>query len=102
MLALIEIVLTVVAYRKGWKLKALLPLALSFAAAFLMGIVLGAGGGSLQRAMPAFFMIDLICLAALIGLCIRAPQSSATVLKDHKQTSPTPMESANFGSASGD
>ena len=74
MLTVLEILLTAVAYRRGWKTKALLPLGMSLVVAFLMGIALGAGGGSLERAIPAFFLIDILCLTSLIVLCARSPR----------------------------
>jgi hypothetical protein len=101
MIALIEIVLTIVAYRKGWKLKALLPLASSLVAAFLMGIALGAGGGSVQRAMPAFFMVDVVCLGVLIGLCVRAPRNSSAAFRDRREANEGPLGNANYGSVGG-
>jgi hypothetical protein len=75
MLALAEILLTILAYRRGWKLKALLPVLSSLLAAFMMGLALGAGGGSMNKARPAFLLVDLICLAVLIVFCVRSPKA---------------------------
>lgn len=71
---LFEIWLTVVAWRKGWRMYALLPLGIGMIVAFLVGMAVGASSGSIEHTAPVFFLLDLICLGVLIGMAIRKPQ----------------------------
>jgi hypothetical protein len=62
---IIEVILTVTAWRKGWGWKALIPMFLTFCAAFGGGFVLGLMGGSFMDYWPAFILLDVFCIIAL-------------------------------------
>lgn len=71
---IIEIVLTVVAWNKGWKWWALVPLGLAVSIAFSVGFVVGLFGGSAGPVMPFFMLLDIGCLLALIILIVLPPE----------------------------
>jgi len=95
MLLILEIALTVAAWRKGWGLRALLPLAFAFGLAFIMGVVGGASGGSVSDLTVPCFLCDLGAVIALIVMTRRAPAAedphhSTPLPADHHQIdSPT-------------
>ena len=67
MLTLIaEIILTVIAWRKGWRWWALLPAFLAFATGFVLGAAIELTGGNALSALPYSIFIDLIAIFALI------------------------------------
>jgi hypothetical protein len=76
---ILEIVLTIAAYRRGWKGYALLPGALALLAGFLVGLAAQANGGT-AAATPAAILVDIACIVALIVMARRAPagQSEST------------------------
>jgi hypothetical protein len=66
-LLVLEIILTVVAWKRGWRWLALLPLGSGLLTAFALGFVMGALGASENH----IFVIGLACdLVAIVGLCI--------------------------------
>jgi zinc transporter ZupT len=74
MVMIIEIVLTIIAWRKGWKWWALVPLGLAVSIAFSVGFVIGLLGGSAGPVMPFFMLLDIGCLLALIILIVLPPE----------------------------
>jgi uncharacterized membrane protein YfcA len=70
---ILEIALTIAAWRKGWRLRALVPLASAITVGFLMGAAVGAAGGAIDNVMPLFFVTELVCLGALIVMANRTP-----------------------------
>lgn len=74
MLLILEIWLTVAAWRKGWRGWALLPLGIGGGIAILIGAAVGASGGSIDQATPALLLFDLACIGTLIGMVARAPR----------------------------
>jgi hypothetical protein len=74
MLLLLEIGLTVAAWHKGWRGRALLPLGVLVGVALLIGAAVGASGGSVHQARPVLFLLDLACIGVLIGMAVRTPE----------------------------
>ena len=64
MLLIFEIILTVTAWRRGWKAWALVPLA----TAFSIGFVIGASGGSMDTAMAVGLPVDLAAIGTLVAM----------------------------------
>jgi len=62
---LLEIILLVRAWKKGWGAKALLPMAAGLGLMLVIGIALGAGGATEVKITPLGFMVDLGVIAAL-------------------------------------
>lgn len=71
---ILEFLLTVSAWRKGWGVRALLPLGLCVLFAVVIGGAVGLSGGDVEQAMALGLLGDVLCIAALIGLNVRAPQ----------------------------
>jgi hypothetical protein len=74
MLLLVEIGLTVAAWRRGWRWWALLPVGGGMVLAVLLSMTVGASGGSVAQAKPVFLLLDIISIGTLIGLVARAPR----------------------------
>lgn len=78
MIAVLEIILTISAWKKGWRWRALLPLALGCVAAFLVGAAAGANGGSVENVLPIAVLLELGVIGSLIAMVARAPRSVRT------------------------
>jgi len=81
MLLVLEIALTIAAWRRGWKAWALLPLAVGAGVAFTGGVLIGAVGGSVEEAMVIGALLDVVCIGILIGMIVKrrrpaVPESS--------------------------
>jgi uncharacterized membrane protein YfcA len=76
MLFLIEVCLTIAAWRKGWGAKALIPFGVGMVVAMLLGAAVGLSGGqrAVAQAFPMFLILDLALIAVLAWLATRAPQ----------------------------
>ena len=61
-----EIILTVIAWRKGWRWWALLPGFMAFGIGFVLGAVVEISGGNSFSALPYAIFIDIIAIFALI------------------------------------
>jgi hypothetical protein len=70
---IIEIWLKVLAWRKGWKGYALLPVGVSFSLAFLTGIVVSLSDGSVDRLWSVGILLDVCAIVALIMMVNRQP-----------------------------
>ncbi|MFQ5964354.1 MAG: hypothetical protein ACE5KZ_08730 [Candidatus Scalinduaceae bacterium] len=67
MLLIAEIVLTVIAWNRGWKWFSLMPLGVGAGFAFFVGIVIGAGGGTIENT-GVFVILDFIVIITQIVL----------------------------------
>lgn len=76
MVFILEIGLTVAAWRRGWKEWALLPLGIGFGIGFLVGLIMGASGASEGSIFAMSLVGDVICIGALIAMTIK-PRSVA-------------------------
>jgi hypothetical protein len=85
MLLILEIGLTVAAWRRGWKVRALLPLGIGFGIGFLGGLIMGVSGASEESIFAVGLVGDLICIGALIGM-IAKPRSVAKISDTAGQT----------------
>ena len=74
MLLIAEIVLTVAAWRKGWKGWALLPMALVVGLGFVIGFVAGADNVTDGTLLALGLILDLSGIGALIIMTARAPK----------------------------
>jgi hypothetical protein len=61
-----EIILTVIAWRKGWRWWALLPGALAFGTGFLIGMAVELSGGNAFSILPYTIIVDIIAIFGLI------------------------------------
>ena len=75
MLLIIEIILTIFAWRKGWKWLALLPVGICVAIGFFIGFT----GGNLDGVVV--IVPDLIATLVLILMVIKAPKGTEATEK---------------------
>lgn len=84
---IIEIVLTVFAWRKGWKWLALLPMGLALIIGALIGFAIGTSGGNVTGATGFGIALDVFAIIALIIMMAKPPKLETNVeeLKDSTQ-----------------
>ena len=70
MLLIIEIILTVAAWRNGWKAWALVPMGIPLVIGFIVGATMDPSQ-NIDAAVAPFFVVELACVAVLIFMCIR-------------------------------
>jgi len=70
MLLIVEIILTIVAWRKGWKWLSLIPLGI----AVIIGFGLGASGNYTMDELGSFVWIDIAAIVALIVMIAKPKQ----------------------------
>jgi hypothetical protein len=78
---MLEILLAMAAWRRGWKAMALIPLGL--AAAF--GFMMGAAGVSSREPSFALLLPDLIATAVLGIMCVVPPQAAVNTTAEPKK-----------------
>jgi uncharacterized membrane protein YfcA len=98
---LIEIGLAIAAFRNGWRWRILWPIGAVLGWAFLMGMAVGATGGSAKLALPMFFLGDVALIAAL-GVMARRPPSTASTSSERSTSLDglQPLSLAHDGSGS--
>jgi uncharacterized membrane protein YfcA len=81
---LVEIALTIAAIKRGWKKSvAWLPIGITYFVCFVIGLAVGASGGSVEDVIGLVLLIELICIGVLIAMVVRAPhRQKATQLKE--------------------
>lgn len=82
MLLIIEIILTIVAWRKGWRYKSLIPMGSALVIGFLLGFGVGLSGGSLASVSGLAITLDVLAVIALIVLCVVKPKQ---IVSDEKK-----------------
>ncbi len=70
-----EIILTVIAWRRGWGARALIPVSVAAAGGFLIGIGAAASGGTIEQVMGPAILLELFCFVALVYLAVTRRQS---------------------------
>ena len=71
MLLFIEIALTIAAWQRGWKARALLPMAIVMGLAMVIGFGVGASGGDVEAVLGLGLMLDLGGIVALSVMTAR-------------------------------
>ena len=66
LLLILEIGLTISAWKRGWKGWALLPGAFTFAAGYMLGMTSGGGSGASVYFFRVGVILDILCVIALI------------------------------------
>lgn len=72
---IIEIILTIFVWRKGWRWLALLPIGIALLIGFIIGISVGMAGGTPTTGGGIIF-IDILAIIALIIMLIKGPKDS--------------------------
>ncbi len=80
MLLIIEIVLTITAWRKGWGAKALLPGAGGLFVAFLTGAAMGNAGASAGAMLGVLLLLDLSLIGVLSWMVRNEPRHASVPL----------------------
>ncbi|HPI81857.1 MAG TPA: hypothetical protein PK122_01345 [Candidatus Paceibacterota bacterium] len=75
MLLLAEIILTIFAWRKGYKWLSLLPLGVGLITGFILGAGIAASGGDVVTARGLSIFIDLLVIVALVGMLLAKKQT---------------------------
>ena len=76
MLLIIEIALTVSAWRKGWRARALLPLGIGMLLAAFVAMVAASAGVSPEAITGSLILFDLAAVLVLIFMSAKAPRSA--------------------------
>jgi len=79
LMLIIQIVMTAVAWKKGWGPKALLPMVIGLGLAFIIGFTAGLSGGSPRDIAAPLVLVDLGMLISLIVMVSRKPATSGSV-----------------------
>lgn len=72
MLLIIEIILTVAAWKKGWKAWALVPIGIPLIIGFIVGLTMDPSQ-SIDAAVAPLIVIELACVAVLAFMAYRRP-----------------------------
>lgn len=78
MILILEIILTIWAWRKGWGVKSLIPSVVIFGLAFIMGMFIAAAKGDIEAIRPMFILFDLGLLGVLIYMIAKPPITDVT------------------------
>ena len=76
MFLILEMILMVKAWRRGWRAWALVPLATTLFVGFLVGMAIAASGGTLDTPPPVLLLGDVACVGVL-GVMSARPRSRA-------------------------
>jgi hypothetical protein len=71
---IVEIILTVFAWRKGWKAWALLPVGIALAIGLLIGFSVGASGGNAESVRGIGIFLDIVAIGVLIYMTAKGPK----------------------------
>jgi hypothetical protein len=84
---IIEIILTIVAWNRGWRWFALIPLGVGV----LLGLIIGLIGGSMGQTaddLSWVIVFDAIVIIALIIMCFTKPKSASETSIENKPEAP--------------
>lgn len=76
MLLIAEIILTIFAWRKGWRWWALVPVALALLIGLFMGMGVVASGGDVDSVRGISIVLDVLAVIALIVMVTKGPKTS--------------------------
>jgi uncharacterized membrane protein YfcA len=77
-----EILLTIFAWRKGWKWSSLLPMGIGLITGVSIGFLVGANGGDENSVRGIGFLIDLLVIGVLIYMISKGPKTKAVSPED--------------------
>lgn len=86
MILALEIILTVVAWRKGWKSKALIPVVIILGGTILFGLLAGASGLNSNDIFFPSLVFDFVLIGILSTMCAYVPEKIKTMERgiEHK------------------
>lgn len=85
MLLIIEVALTIAAWKKGWRGWALLPGGVTLLMGFLLGAMMGAAGVPPENMIGPAVLLDGVFILSLIAMAVWAPKKvqGAAALSAH-------------------
>lgn len=83
---ILEIILTIFAWRKGWRWLALLPMGIALLIGFIIGISIGANGGNVSSIGGGAIVIDIMAVIALIVMLVKGPKGSEQAKEEKENT----------------
>ena len=76
MLLIAEILLTIFAWRRGWKAKALIPVGAAIGVGLIIGIMIASSGSTVPAGV---ILIDIIAVIALIIMLCNPPKKELDI-----------------------
>ncbi|MCM1564577.1 MAG: hypothetical protein NC238_01225 [Dehalobacter sp.] len=76
---IIEIILTIFVWRKGWKWLSLIPIGIALLVGFSIGFGAGMSGGAVNPGNV--ILIDIFAIIALIIMLVKGPKSKETPIE---------------------
>lgn len=92
MLTVVEIILTIVAWKRGWKGWALLPLGLVMILAFVIGASVGVTGGDVEDVLGACLLLEVLATIALGVMIAKAPQKTTASYTSPAEAAKEPVK----------
>jgi hypothetical protein len=75
MLLIVEIILAIFAWRKGWRWYSLIPMVVALVFGFFLGAGIAASGGNVDSIRGLGVIIDILATIILIVMNIKTPNS---------------------------
>jgi uncharacterized membrane protein YfcA len=85
MLMILEIALTVSAWKRGWRGRALLPLAIGLFIAFFAGVLMGASGAG-DESLGFLIIVDIAVVVSLIVMVAKPRRTQDKVYRPGEGT----------------
>ena len=73
---LLEIGLSIAAWKRGWHIRALMPRVMSLTVGFFLGMFILAGAATTEAMRPVAALGDVSALVALVVMAFRVPDSA--------------------------
>lgn len=100
MILIIEIMLTVSAFKKGWGWKALIPWMILFPATFILGAVMGVNGVSEDSQLVLGLLLDGVLIISMLIMNASAPKDRIAGRKTKNNEIPIEVLTSNPTSSS--
>lgn len=75
MLLILQIILTIIAWRNGWKWKSLLPVGILLLVSLIVGFMIGASGDNIDSVQNHILVLDITSIFILLIMSFKSPQS---------------------------
>lgn len=75
MLLILQIILTIIAWRNGWKWKSLLPVGILLLVSLIVGFMISASGDNIDSVQNHILVLDITSIFILLIMSFKSPQS---------------------------
>lgn len=72
---ILEIILMIAAWRRGWRWRALVPMGVGMGLGFVIGGVIGASGGDVEDSKGLFILMDIVLIFILLFMSAWGPSA---------------------------